>query len=234
MNSNLFSVVGMYWYQLSNQEEDFAWRQAEAQSEAGSTVAPAKFIGNVGEIAVNAFFQKSIENDGSWEYENELALLGGEPEFNDYDFTIDELTIDVKSTSDVRKFNPVEMADSDYKDGGWSLFQSMHRDEGYSTIDAETDTDVFIFVLVNSPADPPPAYAKLEDKDREEWSEYEEEALSDRSGNNVAIILGWMFAAEFFGEAMNNVFEVDDQFTRVGVRDMYELLLRSATTGVGF
>jgi hypothetical protein len=207
----------MYWYPLSREEEDRAWDQAKAQAHKyrnSDAADPAKFVGNAGEIAVNEFF-KTFAPENTFEYMNSEAIENAEPEFNNCDFTLQRLKIDVKTTVDIRKFSPIHSYESD--DEGIPLGPA---EEGFPSVNPADDTDVFIFVLLNKPEIPAPVPS--DPAEAAGWANTHE-----HTGDYIASILGWMFADEFEGEAIGNFIQMDGNFTRLQTRDLYELLLRS-------
>jgi len=211
----------MYWYPFAEQEEERASAQADAQAErTGADNDDArKFVGNLGEIAVEQFFEQFIDGH-SWTYLNEEALDNAEPEYNDADFSLTGMDLDVKSTTDVRKFDPVQMIAA----GG-----KRRSASGYPQVEVENESDVYVFVLISSVPDPTPNWDGVEfdgskDNAVSDWKQKQKE---ERSGDHVAAILGWMFAEEASGELAGNMNMSLGKFTRISLRDMYELVFRS-------
>lgn len=206
----------MYWYPFSEIEEEKAVAQAEAQAEAEGrdTDDLRKFVGNLGEIAVREFFREFV-NERHWEYLHADAMDSAEPEYGESDFRIGGNRIDIKSTTDVRKFDPTHMLD----------FPEHHpASSGYPRVDVNDGSDVYVFVLISESPFPTPNY---DETVHEESGDVLDEFYEERSGSHVATILGWMFSAEASGEFGANMNLNLGKFTRMSVRDMYELLLRS-------
>lgn len=88
---------------------------------------------------MNAFFEQ-IVTGGDWEYLHEEEMERGEPEYGKSDFRVGFTKVDVKSTTDVRKFDPV----SRVKKKGMGTPGS-----GYPAVDPEDESDVYVFVLIS-------------------------------------------------------------------------------------
>lgn len=214
----------MHWYPISQKEEKLAWNQAEAQSdEYGEQPwdGAAKFIGNLGEIVIREFFESYISDGVSaWEYYNAEEMDNGEPEFNENDFRLAELEIDVKSTVDLRKFNPQYTFDGS-EDKHEVASVTGPAQDGFPRVENTGETDVYIFVLLINPEKPSPVPTDAQSATSWYKPNYE------HTGNYVAVILGWMFADAFAGEAIGNLASVEGDFVRLHVRDLYELLMRA-------
>lgn len=208
------TILGMYWYEFDEEEEDIAWNQAEAQAEEYGGDGAAKYIGNLGEIVIDEFFHDSVP-DGAWEHLNANAIENANPEFNSCDFTLADLRIDVKTTVDIRKFSPMHSYDG--TDDDFGLAES---EKGFPRLDPSDDTDVFIFVLVTKPGKPSPIPSDPEEATG--WA-----ATEEYTGDWLALILGWMFADAIRGEAVGNLVQVSGRFTRLHLRDLYELFFRA-------
>ena len=204
----------MYWYELDREEEDIAWEQAEAQAEKYGGDGAAKYIGNLGEIVIAEFFHEFAPND-AWEHLNANAIEDADPEFNSCDFTLADLQIDVKTTVDIRKFSPMYSYDSAKDDLGLG-----ESEEAFPSLDPSDDTDVFIFVLVTKPGKPSPIPS--DPTDATGWA-----TTKQHTGDWLALILGWMFADAVRGEAVGNLVHITGGFTRLHLRDLYELFLRA-------
>lgn len=190
--------------------------QAEAQAgvEGHDMDDLRKFVGNLGEIAVREFLEEFV-NERHWEYLHSDTMDAAEPEYGESDFRLGGNRLDVKSTTDVRKFDPTHMVD----------FPEHHpASSGYPRVDVEDESDVYVFVLISESPFPTPNY---DESVRKEGGKAVDEFYQARSGSHVAAILGWMFSDEASGEFGANMNLSLGKFTRMSVRDMYELLLRS-------
>jgi hypothetical protein len=210
----------MYWYSISDELEEKAWAQADAQAEnqgSNGWDGAAKFVGNLGELVIREFFSDTAPEE-AWEYLNADAIDNAEPEYNDCDFKIHTgLKIDVKSTVDIRKFSPAYayVGSEDEVPLGPS-------EKGFPTVDSDSESDVFIFVLLHTPEKPPPYPDRVEESTMG-WAEKKE-----HTGNYLALVLGWMFTDAFKGEAVSNhLWQTPSGFTRFYVRELHELLLRT-------
>lgn len=216
----------MYWYPFSEEEEDSAWGQAEAQAERQGGQGAKKYVGNLGEITMGQFLAEYAGEH--WSYLNEEAMIEQEPEYRVVDFKIGRsgLTVDVKSTVDIRKFDPVSMY---YKEGAERM-PGMGR-EGYPKVNVD-NADVFVFVLISHARNIAPGSEIHSpddvDEDITELPGGSRRFIKGRSGDRVATILGWVYAKEFFGEMVGNMNRGGrGKFTRMATRDMHELLLRA-------
>lgn len=144
------SFQDMYWYPFS-EEEQKAWRQAEAQAaEHGKAKhEPMKFVGNLGELAVYELLTHLIGDKHTWEYVNKEAMENAQPETNSHDFRIQAVKVDVKATSDVRKFAPQAMYDASAE------YIPGPAKEGFPVVDVGSDAQVFVFVLITQGETPP-------------------------------------------------------------------------------
>lgn len=221
----------MYWYPFSEKEENRAWEQAEAQaSDTGSVESKVqmKFIGNLGELVIEQFLSEYAD-DRKWEYHHGEAMEKGEPEYGNVDFRVGSNSVDVKSSTDIRKLDPEEMYHAPAPDD--QPHPLTVASEGYPQ--AKTNkADAFAFVLISEAQHDTPKEKKLresiEETERDSATDYVAECLQERSGNYVATILGWIYSNEFSSEMMGNFNgEAKGKFTRMYLRDMYELLLRS-------
>ena len=203
----------MYWYPFSEPEEEQAFAQAEAQAkevDAGDSDT-RKHIGNLGEIAVSAFFNQ-FADEHHWKYLNAETMEEKETEFRKSDFRFGGLEVDVKTATDIRKFDPAYMI---------AMEEDRPTASDYPRINAEDSSDVYVFVLISEGRESLP-----------NWSERNLSVLSDgwekeRSGEYVAAILGWMYVEEAV-RAFAGSQNIDlGKFTRMSGRDMYGLLLQS-------
>lgn len=216
----------MYWYPFSEEEEDSARKQAEAQAGGQDHLAAKKFVGNLGEIAMRQFLEEYAAE--SWSYLNEQSMNEHEAEYREIDFKIGRSgqTVDVKSSSDIRKFDPVSM----YFKQGEERMPGKAR-EGYPKANIDK-IDIFVFIFISygrnitpgsdvySPKDVDQDFADLPGGSRR--------MIKGRSGDRVATILGWVYAKEFTGEMIGNMNRGGrGKFTRLSTRDMQELLLRT-------
>lgn len=108
----------------------------------------------------------------------------------------------------------------------------MGRETGYcgclDVLDPDDDSEVYVFVLLSEgpAASPTPRHEEVSDEHRE-WVE-------ERSGDNVAAILGWMYSGEMDEEFASYMNHRMGKFTWLPIRDMYELLVRNGfVTGSG-
>jgi hypothetical protein len=219
----------MYWYPFSEEEEEKAWKQAEAQSEADETDGARKCVGNLGEIVVQQFLSEYGEQ---WSYLNQEALDNQEPEYEDFDFRVGRsgTKVDIKTTSDIRKFDPVAMyyEETQEADRGHPGYRVK---EDYPKVDV-SEADIFVFVLISHARDTEPGSGvygpESVDEEWEELPQISKNLLEGRSGNRVATILGWLYSKEFQGEVISNMNRgAHGKFTRMAFRDMYEMLMRT-------
>lgn len=213
----------MYWYPFSDDEEERAWAQADAHADISDADGSKKFIGNLGELAVEQYLTE-YSTPNRWNYRNEEAMERQTEEYEPIDFEIgsNNLTADVKTTTDIRKLDPVSMYRNEEERG------AGYAREGYPKVNPDT-ADVFIFVLISHARETTPnshIYGVDDVEDR--WDELptaRQRMIKERSGNRVAGILGWLSADEFEGEMTANMTgEARGKFTRLGIRDMHELL----------
>lgn len=216
----------MYWYPFSEEEEDKAEAQADTQADGDAGRKRMKFIGNLGEIVINQFFEEYA--GGQWSYLNHDSMEDSEEEYSDVDFKIGNsgLTLDVKSTTDIRKFDPVSM----YFEEDAERPPAQEKD-GYPKVDVDS-VDVFVFVYISYARDISPESDILSPADvRGELDDLpagSRNRIINRSGNRVAAILGWVYSKEFFGEMVGNMNQDGrGKFTRMATRDMNELLMRT-------
>jgi len=198
----------MYWYPFSEQEDQIAREQAEAQAEGADepiAVRHMKCVGNLGEIATWRFLDAFASAD-SWTYSNKEAMRLGEPEYSDWDFLFKEtrLKVDVKSTTDIRKFNPEQLP------------QQLSKVDGYPSADVEK-IDIFVFVLISQAEYDSP----IESYYREEGMEG---FLYDSDGDRIASLLGWLFSNDLLKDYAQNVGGTG--FKHISLREMSEFLLR--------
>lgn len=216
----------MYWYPFSDDEEERAWAQADAHADINDADGTKKFIGNLGELAVEQYLSEYSTSD-RWNYRNKAAMERHTEEYEPIDFEIgrDNLALDVKTTTDIRKFDPVSMyRNEDERGAGFDR-------EGYPNVNPDT-ADVFIFVLVSHARETAPNSQIYGVEDVEdEWDELpaaSQRMITERSGNRVAGLLGWLSADEFDAEMAANMNDgAKGKFTRLGIRDMHELLQRA-------
>lgn len=217
----------MYWYPFSKEEEDKAWNQAKAQAKTSDSDGDAakKSIGNLGEIAFKQYLATYSESD-RWTYHNQNALDNVQEEYEPTDFTIghNNTTVDVKATTDIRKFDPVSMYHTDDERG------PGYAQENYPQVKTDT-ADAFMFVQIPHAREtrPESGVYSIDNIDESDFvlnSSYR--GMEERSGNHIAVILGWLSGDEFEREMVENMNDgAKGKFTRLALTDIHELLTQT-------
>ncbi|RXK47717.1 hypothetical protein [Halorientalis pallida] len=100
-------------------------------------------------------------------------------------------------------------------------FAFGEAESGFPSIDPDSETDIYIFVLVSTPERESPIPTDTSETDN--WV-----STHEHTGNYMALILGWMFAHSIQGEAIGNLTDRSGNFTRLHTRDMYEVFMRTS------
>jgi hypothetical protein len=117
----------MYRYRPDEVDRERAHHQALKQvTETGTGDIDVKRIGNLGELAFEAFCREYLPVE-MWHWQNDEALRLCNPEsFSGHDFEIFGYTVDVKTSRDVSAFLPQRLYENDPDDD--VIVMAWHRD----------------------------------------------------------------------------------------------------------
>lgn len=117
----------MYRYRPDEIDRERAHHQALKQTtETGSGDIDIKRIGNLGELAFEAFCREYLPVE-MWHWENDEAMRLCNPEsFSSHDFEVFGYTVDVKTSRDVSAFLPAPLYENDPDDD--IIVMAWHRD----------------------------------------------------------------------------------------------------------
>lgn len=165
----------MYWYQFKDEDFELAFKQAEAQgndSKKMDKIRP-KLNGNLGEYAFRAFL-RDFANPAAWTYENQEAHEESRPEYSEYDFNLNGTHIDVKTVSNIMRYDPAGMV-------------MGSPDQPWINISQDDEASYYVFSVV---------FADLLDLHSDPDYEYS----SGDYGHNAALLLGWAIEEDLIRE----------------------------------
>jgi len=195
----------MYWYQFTEEDFERAYKQAKAQkddTQRGDNLGKAKLHGNLGEYAFKAFL-RDFADSNVWTYENREAHEQSKPEYSDYDFDLNGSPVDVKTVSNIMRYDPSGMV-------------LGSKDEPWINIDQDDKARYYVFSVT---------FEDLIDLQSSPDYDYSAEDY----GNNAALLLGWAeygdLSRETFIELVRRGRSTEGVY--FPIRGLHELLWRT-------